>query len=539
MHVPQNAIFMDTQSPFTEASWSFGAPRETSEQTFRVRHSQSINKYFNFGLIYDIIFSLGQYNYQRSEDKTFILHSSYTGPRYKLYIAGGINNLISYENGGITGTDQLPLFDTREVPVKLGGLDKAVSLLKNKNLLLVQRYTIGKTAETKDSTGKKRSGFLGLSGTFSHIMLLESDRKTYSDGYPISGFYKSIIVNSSATFDSLYYSSIKNTIRFDFTTDETRKFRLGGGGGIRNELFNYFQLFPSVNKHSGDISENARSNNAVVGKLYNNIGQKFGWIADGELYLTGYRAGDFSLKGEITKSFDWKKGSASWIIDGKMINRQPSLWMENWAGNNFKWQYNLKKEFRIDLGTSFRYPGRMTELKFNYAVINNYTDFDLNTLPSQNDGALQVASVLLSKEFKAWKFHLNSDILVQKSTDPNILDLPLVALRSAGFFEHLFRFKSTNGKLNTQFGFDVKYHTPYYAYSYMPATGRYYRQTKVKTGDYPFVDVFLNLKLKRTRIFIMFDHVNSQLMGYEYFLIPYNPMNIRMFRYGLAWTFYN
>jgi hypothetical protein len=539
MHLPSNAVFMDTQVPFTEISWTYGAPRETSEQTFKVRHSQSVNRYINFGLIYDIIYSLGQYNYQRAEDKTFILHSSYTGPKYKLYIAGGINNLVSYENGGITGKDQLPHFVTREVPVKLGGLNKAVSTLKNRNLLVVQRYTLGKNSESPDSTDKKRTGFFGLSGTFSHILLLESNKRTYSDNYPGSGFYDTTYISTSVTFDSLYARSIKNTLRFDFTTDESRKFRLGGGAGIRNELFRYSQIIPTHDTLKADTAAWNRGNNALIGKLYNNIGDKFRWIADGELFLTGYRAGDFRISGEIIKSFEWKKGFASWIIDGKMISRQPSFWLESWGSNHFEWHRNLKKELRIDVGTSFTYPARRAEVKLNYAIISNYTDFDLNALPAQHDVALSVASLMARKELQAWKFHFKGDVLIQQSTDPDILDLPLVTVRSAGFFEHLFRFKSTNGKLNMQLGFDVTYHTLYYAYSYMPATGRYFRQNQIKTGNYPFVDVFLNLKLQRTRIFIMFDHVNSGLMDYEYYMIPHNPLNIRMLRYGLAWTFYN
>ena len=72
MHLPSNAIFMNTQVPYTELNWSFAGPRETSEQTFRVRHSQNVNRFLNFGLIYDIVYSLGQYNYQRSEDKTLL-----------------------------------------------------------------------------------------------------------------------------------------------------------------------------------------------------------------------------------------------------------------------------------------------------------------------------------------------------------------------------------------------------------------------------------------------------------------------------------
>ncbi|OFY61007.1 MAG: hypothetical protein A2V50_04590 [Bacteroidetes bacterium RBG_19FT_COMBO_42_10] len=130
-------------------------------------------------------------------------------------------------------------------------------------------------------------------------------------------------------------------------------------------------------------------------------------------------------------------------------------------------------------------------------------------------------------------------MIVQKSSNPDILDLPLVAVRSAGFFEHTFRFKQTNGRLATQLGVDAMYNTMYYPYSYMPATGRFYRQDQEKTGNYPFINVFLNLKLKRTRIFVMLDHLNSGLMGNNYYMIPSYPMNIRMLRYGLAWTFYN
>jgi Putative porin len=547
LYVPDKVVFMNTQVPFTELVWTFAGPRETSEQTFRVRHSQNVNRFLNFGLIYDIVYSLGQYNYQRAEDKTFTLYSSYTGVKYKLYFAAGINNLTSYENGGITDKSGLSQANTRDVPVKLGGLNKANSMLKNRNLLLVQRYTLTSNPGVKpDSVPHKRSGFLGLSGTFSHIFLLESNKRTYSDGYPKSGFYDtaSIFISKKVTFDSLYSRSVKNTIRFDFTTDETRKFRLGGGVGLRNEIFRYSQIVPTHvvplnDTTSADTAVWNRSNNAVVGRLYNNIGDKFRWIATGELFLTGYRAGDFNLNGEISKSFDWKKGRASWLLTGGITNRQPSFWYEQWGSNNFEWHNNFNKEFRIDLGSDFSYPARKFEFKFNYAIIKNYTDFDTSAFPSQYSGGLSVAAITVRKEMRAWKFHLASDVIIQKSSNTDVLDLPLVTVRSAGFFEHLFRFKQTGGKMNTQLGADVTYNTLYHPYSYMPATGRFFRQDQVSAGNYPFLNVFLNFKVKRTRVFIMFDHVNAGMMGYNYNMIPNYPMNIRMFRYGLAWTFYD
>ncbi len=540
MYTPDRTVFMDTQLPFTEVVWTFGAPRETSEQTFRVRHSQNINRYLNFGFIYDIIYSLGQYNYQRAEDKTFTFHISYAGPKYKLYFAAGINNLTSWENGGIDSTGVLKLFTGRDIPVKLGSLDAANAVLRNRNFLLVQKYKIGGNI-TVDSTGKRSGGFLGLSGTFSHILQWEINKRTYSDKNPESGFYDTanIYISKTVTFDSLYARSLKNTVRFDFTTDETRKFRLGGGFGIRNELFRFSQIMPTHTASLADTAHWNRSSNVLVGKLYSDIGGKFMWVANGELFLTGYRIGDFTLGGRISKAFYWKKGIASWNITGDIMNRQPSFWYNSWGSNNFEWNNNLNKEFRTDLGTDFSFPARKTELKFNYAIIDNYTYFDKSALPAQHSGGLSVAAITARKEFRAWKFHLATDLLVQKSSNTDVLDLPLLSVRSAVYFEHLLRFKQTNGKLNTQIGAEVFYNTPYYSYAWMPSTGRFYNQDFLKTGDYPYINVFLNVKIIRTRIFVMLDHVNSGFMGYNYFMAPSYPQNTRMLRYGLAWTFYN
>ena len=542
MHVPDRALFMNTQVPFTELVWSFAGPKETSEQTFRVRHSQNINRFLNFGLIYDIVYSLGKYNYQRAEDKAFTLFSSYTGSKYKLYLSAGLNKMLSYENGGITSKNELNQANTRDVPVRLGGLDKASSYLNNRNLLLVQRFTLNakNVPQKPDSVPHKQSGFLGLSGTFSHIFLIESNARRYNDAYPMSGFYDTahILISRTITADSLHSRSIKNTLRFDFTTDESRKFSLGGGIGIRNELFRYSQIIPTHDTTKADTATWNKSNLVLVGRLYNNIGNKFRWAATGELFLSGYRAGDFNLNGEISKSFDWKKGRASWLITGSVANRQPSFWYEQWGSNNFEWHNNLNKEFRADLGSTFSYPARSFVLRVNYAIIDNYTDFGLTALPSQNTGGLSVAAVTLSKGMRAWKFHLDTDVLIQQSSNSEVLNLPLASIRSAGYFEHLFRFKQTGGRLNTQVGFDVNYNTAYKPYNYMPATGRFYRQ-EIITGNYPFINVFLNFKLKRTRIFIMLDHVNAGMMGNNYDMIPLYPMTLRMLRFGLAWTFYN
>jgi hypothetical protein len=160
-------------------------------------------------------------------------------------------------------------------------------------------------------------------------------------------------------------------------------------------------------------------------------------------------------------------------------------------------------------------------------------------MPAQHEGGLSVASLTLSKEFVFWKIHWDNTFLLQQSSNNDVLSLPLATGRTALFFEHLFQFSSTGGELNVQIGAEAMAHTLYNAMQYVPATGRYFNQTAAETGNYPFVNIFLNFKLKRTRVFLMFDHVNSGSTGYDYYLIPGYPLNVRMFRYGITWTFYD
>jgi hypothetical protein len=545
MHLPDNALFLNTKVPFTELLWTFGAPRNNSEQTFRVRHSQNINRYFNVGLIFDVVYSVGQYSHQLSDNKDFLLHSSYTREKYKVYFATGLNYLNSYENGGIingTGLAGKSLSDLNTLPVNLvKDVNNAKNNLKNKNILIVQRYTLGEKANNpKDTLNSSLSDKqAGLTGTISHILTWESNKRTYTDKSPLSGFYDSVYINNALTHDSLFSRVLKNTVRFDLNSDATRKFRIGAGFGIRNELSAYSQIVPTHDLSLSDTINWGKSSNALLGKLFNNIGEAFGWVASGEFYITGFRAGDFSINGEINNSFKLKKGVASVSIFGGLINTEPSFWYDQWGSNNFEWKNNFLKELRLNAGANFIYPGRREALRFNFSIINNYIDFGTGGFPSQNNGAISVAAVSGEKEFILWKLHLSNNILLQKSSNSNVLDLPLIAVKSAFFIEHNFFFKFTNGHLNTQLGVDVFYNSSYYGYAYMPATGRYYRQNSILTGNYPYLNAFLNIKLKRTRIVIMYDHVNSGMMGYNYYMVPSYPMNIRMFKYGLAWTFYD
>jgi hypothetical protein len=88
-------------------------------------------------------------------------------------------------------------------------------------------------------------------------------------------------------------------------------------------------------------------------------------------------------------------------------------------------------------------------------------------------------------------------------------------------------------------GLDVFYNTAYKAPNYMPATGQFYIQQTTSVGNYPYIDLFIDAQIKKARIFLKIEHVNSGLFGQTYLQYPNHPMNDRAFKLGINWRFFN
>jgi len=540
MYTPERAVFMDLQVPFTEMVFTYAGPAiNKAEQTFRVRHSHNINRYLNFGLIYDIVYSLGHYSHQKAENKDFIFHTSMLRENYRFYAALGINNLYSNENGGVVNTATVDQFDTRDVPVRLGGLNRAKSSLRNRNFLFVQSWS-----PTGFDQGSSVEDEGGLVVRLSHIFTTDANNRTYFDALPGSGFYDTVyIATLPATNDSLKSLMLSNTVRADFGFRTKGGFELIAGGGVKHEYHNHMQMMPVLFDNDSTGAGAVRWNHqnlAVIGRIENRIGNKFGWQADGTLFFAGNRAGDLQVRGEALRDFNLKKGNSVLELQGGFSRITPSVWFMRWGSNHFKWNTEMEgREFTVTAGAAFRYPARLFETEFNYSIIDNYTYFGSDALPAYHAGALSVAALTVDKTFRAGGFRFGARVLLQQSSNESVLDLPLATARGAIWYDKNIYFKITGGNLHIETGVEAFIHTPYYAMTYMPATGRFYNQVEEEVGGYPFINVFLNAKIKRTRIILSFDHINQGFTGANYFLLPRYPLNARAFRYGVAWTFYD
>jgi hypothetical protein len=156
----------------------------------------------------------------------------------------------------------------------------------------------------------------------------------------------------------------------------------------------------------------------------------------------------------------------------------------------------------------------------------------------QSSKNISLFTLELQQDFRIGILNWENRITYQKSTDDDILPVPVLNVWSNLYLN--FRIARV---LNVHFGADVRYFTEYNAPEYVPQLSQYAVQenaeVKTKVGNYPLVNVYCNFRLKQCRFFVMMSHVNAGSGNRRYFLTPHHPLNERILRFGLNWTFFN
>jgi len=566
LNMPVDQVYFNTKKPFSEFAYSMGGGRTQQEQVLKFLHTQNINPKFNAGIKLDLYSSDGQYSYQKASDISFLFFTSYQGNRYSIFGHAGMNNIKMKENGGIQTDSDLEEKLTQDIPTRLDAFNSASTQMKNKNLFIAQYFTIGKF---KSSTSADSSNIAVVGdqegkhwAKLVHVLQYSTNHKLYADLDPNTGFYRNIYIDSTNTFDSVYFRSFNNSLALNLQSNPDGNFHLGFSVGIENELNRYSYditpvytvnyepageyVFPDFTAvlYLNDSTAKRRSNEnisntALFGRVVNDLGEKLGWEANGRLYFQGYKAGNLNINGQLFKYFDTKKGTSQIILHGQFRNEKPTYWLNHFSSNNFSWENDLDFENDIRVGGFYKHPVRMFLLSAELSILSNKVYFDSLALPAQESTSFMVFSAMVQKDFSLWKFKFDNKLNFQYTGNSYVLPLPLFSFRNSTYLEHNFIFAWTNGELLTQLGFDLYYHTAFYAHAYMPSTGRFYSQTEKNVGNYPFIDAFLNLNVKRTRIFLKFEHVTSGMIAYDFFTALHYPMNQRVFRFGFSWLFHD
>jgi hypothetical protein len=258
------------------------------------------------------------------------------------------------------------------------------------------------------------------------------------------------------------------------------------------------------------------------------------WVIDGKYYLLGYYQNNFLVNATFSRRL---RETADLGIRGSVELQKPHYYTNAYSSSFFRWNNDFPSLFMIKGEAFIQNEERETDIRFGAAYLSNYIYWDSVALPRQFDGDLLVLSGNFSRHFQFSGFNSDTRILIQYTTQKEVLRLPLASLYTSNYWEQsLFK-----GALVFDLGFDLYYTTKYKASAYMPATGIFHLQDEYEVGGYPFLDVFLAFRVARTRIFVSYSNLLHGIgfVGNNYFTTYRYPMKPRNIRLGLVWTFYD
>ena len=529
---PGKIKYMNTTTPYTRFDYSQSENKSRNNETrFDVVHSQNVTPFWNWTFRTNQEKSDGQYSAQDAKDNFVALNTSYNRDQWNVYGGFISNALQNSENGGLT-SDTL-LFSGQEAEYWPTNLSETRSKFNSINYYTNAEYRIGKyDFDPVDSVDVFRP-ILGIMYSFEHDRY---SQKFMDEEDSSNVFFENTYYGNGYKTDEIKYRRVSNVFQLKQYENPNRKYTFGKRAFLGHELYRGNTPGIQLNDSTHQRYDIKYSNLYVGGGIFREMGSFWLWNFDGKVNLTGRNAGELELNGMITKPFKfWGDSTAAMIFTGSFENRVPDYFQETFHSNHFRWNNDFDAEQRLTLGAKFRAPQRKLELAANYAVINNFLYNNEEAIPDQTANEILVMSVYADKDFNYRRFHFRTRILWQKASEERYLHLP----EWSAFVNTYYQFIISK-VMFAQIGSDVRYNTKYYADAYEPATGLFYLQSEKEYGNYPYIDIYATLRLKRTKVFFKYMNLGTHFLdGSTYMTTPNYPMPRATFRLGVSWAWYD
>lgn len=515
----ENIEYYRTRSPYTNVYLATGTKEE---QYFQARHSQNINRNLNMAVGFVKLRSQGDYLRQAGNNTNVFYSTNYFSRDGKYFLLGNIlyNNLRVQENGGIVNDsifEAAGFSDKKLIEVNLSSAQRRIW---NKGVYLKQGIVYGRGKDTirQDSLGRSTYS----KGTIWHSISLEDNSIVYLDSEPDPLFYESIFIDSAETRDSIYFWKIENELAWTMNRKRGEMCRPRIQFSIAHQLVRLKQ-----------IEIDSAMQNMIAKAEYNGLFKRLNWNASGEYAFAGDQSGDLRTIAGVKYVL---RDSTSFLgLFGSFSSKNPEFIYNRYSSNHYMWSNDWNK-YRT-AATTLSFTSR--KLKFSIGVSAlNFTDplyFDVKGRPKQYAGAINAYSAFVKKNFRLGKWVLANTVRYQHIPDSTVIRFPEVVSENAIYYENsLFK-----GALRIQAGIDIFYTSSFMGNAYTPVTAQYHIQNDKEIGNYPFVDLFVNLKIKTVRAFLKYEHANAGFIGNTYYLVPHYPLFDASFVLGLSWDFYN
>lgn len=379
------------------------------------------------------------------------------------------------------------------------------------------------------------------------------------DGY-FSNIYYGDLANQR---DKTQCLKIRNTIGLAMNEGYKRWMKMGitvYGAHIYERYF-----MPSLNA-DGTIGRDRFTYNDinVGGQIDKMQGSLLHYKVNGEVTVLGSRVGGFNVDGMGDINIPVKRDTLMFSARAFVRNEHANPLLEHLHQQTVWWDQSLTTQKRMRAEGTIATKNALdnkrinstTRLNVGFENIAKYTylgmqntlhegaepgsfkpiDYSHSVRVMQAGKNIQVFSATLGQDFKFGPLVWENEVTYQTCSNQEALPLPMIN----AYTNLTLNFRIAR-VLRVELGGDVRYFTSYFAPDYAADLGQYAVQDiqnpRVKLGNYPIVNAFVNLHIKRCRIYVAVNHLNAS--HGRMFLAPHYPINPMTIHWGVSWNFFN
>lgn len=554
---PDEFHFVNTLSPLTNMSYHSCGDKTNGEDHLEAKFAVNANKRLGGGFDLNYAYARGYFQNQSASHFGATLFTSYLGDHYQMHLLLSNYHQKAAENGGIQGDNYIThpeafseSYSENEIPTNLSS-----NWNRNDNLhaFLTHRYNLGfykelprDTLDENDTIVKRE--FVPVT-TFLHTLEMNNYRRSYIAYTTPTDYYANRYLLGDSIHDDTRHFQLKNTVGIALLEGFNKYAKAGLKAFVAHEL-RTFKMNEQTTDSVGYQRKWTEHNVSVGGKLSKTEGQTLHYNATAELWVAGEDAGQLKADFDTDLNFPLFGDTVQLAASAYFYRLNPVFYQRHYHARNLWWDNDLSKETRTRIEGRFTYKKTNTRLRVAIEEIQNYTYFGMSYALTenavkgltagvyQNSGNINVMTAQLCQDLKLGPLHWDNVVTYQNSSDQTALPLPELNL-----FTNLYLHFKIAGVLTVDLGADATFFTKYYAPDFCPQLNQFAVQqnvdSRLKLGEYPFVNVYANMHLKRARFYVMMSNAANGTGNRLAFLAPHYPTNSSILRMGISWNFIN
>ncbi|MCR4828454.1 MAG: putative porin [Bacteroidales bacterium] len=357
------------------------------------------------------------------------------------------------------------------------------------------------------------------------------ERHNFYDAQATSWFYNYCTLDSTIYYDSTQHHVLSADIYWTNDAYMDYKFRnpLVVNVGVRPEYNRIVYLTQTIDYFS--YNPFARAILSI---------KNWQLLADAETVIDGEENGDYRLSATLSYEGQHNAMFASVLVE----EQSPDDIFYHHEGC-YSWDFStFERTRRQQVALRFQHQSHAAENAWNCdldvrgsaMLLSNNIWLNSNMVPTQGDATGVLTQGVMTMHLQKGWFHCQLQEMVQHSSDNDVVRVPLLASKNSVYAD----LKVFKNALHLQTGFDLRYHTKYYADGWNPVLGAFYRQDNVEVGNFLIADFWITLQVKRASIYGRVSHFNAPLTkNPTYFSLPHYPMEDLGVYWGVTWNFFN